>query len=125
MRSPSRRNLLKAVALTPAVALVPVAAVQVGRVAQASAPAYAQPPEVFLTPAERSFVDAAVARIIPADELGPGAREAGVASFIDHQLAGPYGRAERRSMQGPWAHCEHEPGTRCGSRRPRMPRSPT
>ncbi|MDQ6872506.1 MAG: gluconate 2-dehydrogenase subunit 3 family protein, partial [Gemmatimonadota bacterium] len=45
----------------------------------------------FFGPSERSFVDAAVDRLIPPDALGPGAVEAGVTVFIDHQLAGPYG----------------------------------
>ena len=31
----------------------------------------------FLTVAEFDFIDAAAARLIPADELGPGAKEAG------------------------------------------------
>ena len=48
-------------------------------------------------------MDALVARLIPADDLGPGAREAGVADFIDNQLAGPFGRGERWYMQGPFA----------------------
>jgi gluconate 2-dehydrogenase gamma chain len=48
------------------------------------------------------FVESAVARLIPEDELGPGAREAGVPFFLDRQLAGTYGRAERWYMQGPW-----------------------
>ena len=55
MKSPSRRNLLKAVALTPAVALIPVAVVRDSGVAQASAPGYAQPSEAYLTPAELAF----------------------------------------------------------------------
>lgn len=57
----------------------------------------------FLDPAERRCVDALVARLIPADDLGPGAREAGVTDFIDSQLAGSYGRAERWYMKGPFA----------------------
>ena len=57
----------------------------------------------FFTAAEAAFVTAAAARLIPADELGPGAVEAGVPLFIDRQLAGAYGRAERWYMQGPWA----------------------
>jgi gluconate 2-dehydrogenase gamma chain len=57
----------------------------------------------FLTTEERAFLDAAVARLIPADDLGPGAKEAGVTTFIDRQLAGPYGRADTLYMQGPWA----------------------
>ena len=56
----------------------------------------------FFTAAESAFIEAAVARLIPKDELGPGALEAGAAVFIDSQLAGPYGRAERWYMQGPW-----------------------
>ncbi|HEY1328655.1 MAG TPA: gluconate 2-dehydrogenase subunit 3 family protein [Casimicrobiaceae bacterium] len=110
MRSPSRRRLLKAAVLTPAAAIVPLQFVPMARDAHALAPNYAQPPERFLTTAEMSFVEAAVARIIPADDLGPGAREAGVAGFIDRQLAGPYGRAEKWYMQGPWRHGEKEQG---------------
>ena len=109
MKSPSRRNLLKAVALTPAAAIVPLRFVQ-PRNAEAVTPDYAQPPDVYLTSAELSFVEAAVGRIIPNDELGPGAREAGVATFIDHQLAGPYGRADSWYMQGPWRGGTKEQG---------------
>lgn len=57
----------------------------------------------FFTDAERRCVDALVARLIPADDLGPGAREAGVVDFIDNQLAGSYGRGERWYMKGPFA----------------------
>lgn len=56
----------------------------------------------FFTPTEASFMDAMVARLIPADDLGPGAREAGVTVFLDRQLAGPYGRADSWYMEGPW-----------------------
>jgi gluconate 2-dehydrogenase gamma chain len=56
----------------------------------------------FFTPSEADFIDSAVARLIPADDLGPGAREAGVTVFLDRQLAGPYGRAETWYMGGPW-----------------------
>jgi gluconate 2-dehydrogenase gamma chain len=58
---------------------------------------------VFFNPAEAAFVESACARIIPNDELGPGAVEAGVPEFIDRQLNGPFGRAERWYMQGPWS----------------------
>src|ERR1700694_5808871 len=40
----------------------------------------------WLTQPEQAFIEAAVARLIPSDELGPGAKEAGVAFFIDRQL---------------------------------------
>jgi gluconate 2-dehydrogenase gamma chain len=66
----------------------------------------ASPPSTgwqWFTDAEAAFVNAAVARLIPADELGPGAVEAGVPTFIDRQLAGPYGSGQRWYMQGPWS----------------------
>ena len=45
---------------------------------------------------------AAVARLIPADELGPGAKEAGVPEFIDRQLNTPYATGSIWYMQGPF-----------------------
>jgi gluconate 2-dehydrogenase gamma chain len=65
----------------------------------ASAPAHAFR---FLMQPETRFIDAAVARLIPADELGPGAREAGVTHFIDHQLASSWGTHGRNYRSGPW-----------------------
>lgn len=56
----------------------------------------------FLTQPEVQFLDAAVARLIPADKLGPGAKEAGVSYFIDQQLASAWGTAGRTYRQGPW-----------------------
>ena len=56
----------------------------------------------FFTSDEAAFIDAAVARLIPADDFGPGAEEAGVTTFLDRQLAGPYGHAETWYMGGPW-----------------------
>ncbi len=56
----------------------------------------------FFTGRELEFVEAALARLIPADELGPGAREAGVAVFLDRQLSGAFGRLERTYRMGPW-----------------------
>ncbi|MBX3620664.1 MAG: gluconate 2-dehydrogenase subunit 3 family protein [Rhizobacter sp.] len=64
----------------------------------------------FFTPAEAAFIEAAVARLIPADALGPGALEAGVPTFIDRQLAGEYGLGTRWYMQGPWAEGEKTQG---------------
>jgi gluconate 2-dehydrogenase gamma chain len=36
-------------------------------------------------------VEAIVQRLVPADELGMGAKEAGCAVFIDRQLSRPFG----------------------------------
>jgi gluconate 2-dehydrogenase gamma chain len=60
-------------------------------------------PNQFFSTDEASFIDAAVSRLIPNDDLGPGAKEAGVMTFIDRQLAGAFGRAETWYMRGPWA----------------------
>src|ERR1700676_973910 len=51
----------------------------------------------FFTAEEALIVAAAASRIMPSDDTGPGAREAGVAIFIDRQLAAPWGRAAHRS----------------------------
>lgn len=56
----------------------------------------------YFTASEMRFVRAAVSRLIPADELGPGALEADVAEFIDSQLAGGFGRASSWYTHGPW-----------------------
>src|SRR5215831_19230629 len=56
----------------------------------------------FFSRAEALIVAAAASRIFPSDETGPGAREAGVAVYIDRQLAGPWGRDRYRYTQGPF-----------------------
>lgn len=56
----------------------------------------------FFTEKEALIVAAAAARIFPADDSGPGAREAGVAIYIDRQLAGSYGRDRYRYTQPPF-----------------------
>ena len=56
----------------------------------------------YLTQPEVRFLDAAVARLIPADELGPGAKEADVTYFIDRQLSSSWGTHGRNYRMGPW-----------------------
>jgi gluconate 2-dehydrogenase gamma chain len=75
---------------------------------EASAPRAAA--YTFFTSEEAAFVDAAVDRLIPSDELGPGAREAGVTVFIDRQLSGAYGTAAKWYMQGPFGESAPEQG---------------
>jgi gluconate 2-dehydrogenase gamma chain len=106
----SRRRLLTAGAAITAVPVAAAAAALGGtdvpfKEGQANAPAALANTSgwTWFTEAEAAFVTAAVARLIPADELGPGAVEAGVPTFIDRQLSGPYGRGERWYMQGPWS----------------------
>lgn len=52
---------------------------------------------------EWAFVRAAVARLIPSDDTGPGALEAGVPEFIDRQMESAWGHGALWYMQGPFA----------------------
>jgi gluconate 2-dehydrogenase gamma chain len=62
--------------------------------------------QAFLTlnVTEQAEVEAIAEAMIPTDSNGPGAKEAGVAYFIDHMLAGNYGQAAGKYwyMQGPF-----------------------
>lgn len=64
----------------------------------------------FFTETEALTVSAVVARIFPSDDSGPGAREAGVAIYIDRQLAGPYGRDRYRYTHPPFENAPAEFG---------------
>lgn len=96
--SPHRRRLLQAAGAGLAAA-IPLRRMEV----QAAPAATAGPARYeFFSAEEARFVEAATARLIPVDELGPGALEAGVPQFIDRQLAGAYGGGERLYKAGPW-----------------------
>ena len=56
----------------------------------------------FFRADESPFIEAAVERLIPPDEVGPSALEAGVPGYIDKQLAGAWGAGERLYRSGPW-----------------------
>ncbi|HSC20558.1 gluconate 2-dehydrogenase subunit 3 family protein [Phenylobacterium sp.] len=109
-RKLSRRGLLAAAAGLP----VAPAAIRGGepwREGAADAPTAASGRGYsFFTAPEAAFIEAAVARLIPKDELGPGALEVGVVTFIDRQLAGEFGRGARWYMQGPWGAGEKTQG---------------
>jgi len=64
----------------------------------------------FLTVPEQAFVEAAIDRLIPRDASSPGAKDAGVAYFIDQQLAGAWGSGARQYRQGPWQQGTPEQG---------------
>lgn len=70
---------------------------------------------LFFTPTEAAFVEAAASRLIPADDLGPGALEAGVPIFMDRQLAGPYGNGDRFYLKGPFPKGDESQGWQMGS----------
>ncbi|HEV1992848.1 MAG TPA: gluconate 2-dehydrogenase subunit 3 family protein [Candidatus Acidoferrum sp.] len=64
----------------------------------------------FFTETEALIVAAAASRIFPSDDSGPGAREAGVAIYIDRQLAASYGRDRYRYTQPPFEDAPPELG---------------
>ena len=97
-----RRAFLQTITLVPATAAAGIALHSVDNPAA--------PGTAYFTPEEIAFIDAVVSRLIPNDELGPGAKEAGVTAFIDRQLGGPYGRAQTWYMQGPWREGTEEQG---------------
>jgi gluconate 2-dehydrogenase gamma chain len=57
---------------------------------------------VYFNQDEWKFLSAFVGRLIPADDIGPGAIDAGVAIFIDKQMDTPYGHGKLWYMQGPF-----------------------
>ncbi len=97
-RAISRRDLLKTAGAAGAAALIPgaagakeapasvadTAAVRAGPAAAAAAPAG---PLMNLTAAETELLSAMVDRLIPSDDMGPGALEAGALRYIDRALS--------------------------------------
>jgi gluconate 2-dehydrogenase gamma chain len=57
---------------------------------------------LFFSAPEAAFIEAAVVRLIPPDDVGPSALQAGVPTYIDLQLHGAWGAGERLYRSGPW-----------------------
>lgn len=57
----------------------------------------------FFTPGEAATIEAIVDRLIPGDHLSPGGKACGCAVYIDRQLAGGFGKADRLYMKPPFA----------------------
>ena len=114
MRKISRRVLFQKAGAAGAVALTPsifaeAATPETVELAQAVTAPSATPPSsnqpityIFFNPAEAAFMEAAVARLIPADDRWAGAFEAGATNYIDKQMAGAWGTGERLYRSGPW-----------------------
>jgi gluconate 2-dehydrogenase gamma chain len=81
----SRRDLLKLAGAAGAVSIAPAAA---PAAAAAATQAAVREPLQALTAIEADLLDAIVARLIPSDANGPGAREANAVRYIDRALAG-------------------------------------
>lgn len=103
----SRRDfLLKSMTLIPAAVIggsgVSALTAPTPVLAASDTPKQADYQPTFFTPEEWAFVQAVVARLIPADDRGPGALEAGVPEFIDRQMNTPYATGAIWYMQGPF-----------------------
>lgn len=103
----SRRGFLfKTIAMVPAASvltsatLVPAVGQTPAGAAAANAGADYQPR--YFNADEWTFIKAAVDRLIPADNEGPGALELNVANFIDGQMESGFGHASNWYMQGPF-----------------------
>jgi gluconate 2-dehydrogenase gamma chain len=59
-------------------------------------------PYQSLSPDEATFIEALVNVMCPADECTPNGVDCGLATYIDHQLAGPYGQGDGRYQRGPF-----------------------
>ena len=81
----SRRTLIQSAAFVPLAALVSSAQ---------------QTPQAALTPAQMKTLVAFIDRLIPSDELGPGAVESGAQIYIDRVLAGPNANEKDTFIQG-------------------------
>ena len=83
----SRREVLKRMVVAGAAASWP--GLRTPGAAAAGGAGGQDAPFETLDAGEGATLQAIVARLIPADDLGPGALEAGAASYIDRALAGP------------------------------------
>jgi len=119
---PRRGFLRQSIAIIPVAALSAAACTKIPQTPGATASIPSSPTiatvlvenapysPVFFHPAEYAFLIAVVARLIPADDTGPGAIEAGVPEFIDRQMEGPFGHATTWYMQGPFIESRPEFG---------------
>ena len=101
----TRRDLLKLAGIAGASATLPPGeatafASGLSEAAQAAAPVVAREPLQALTAAEADLLDAVVARLIPTDANGPGAREAQAVRYIDRALAGALAQSREAYRTG-------------------------
>jgi gluconate 2-dehydrogenase gamma chain len=113
-REPShdRRRFFKTITLVPALAALPACKPD-------QDPTHAQDRDAksvsayrptFFTEAEYAFLIAATDRLIPTDDVGPGAVAVGVPEFLDRHMQTPYAAGDIWYMQGPFVEAPPEFG---------------
>jgi gluconate 2-dehydrogenase gamma chain len=105
-----RRNFLigSSVLATAATLGIPFAKLTASEALAAASPSLETYQPAFFKDAEMKFISAACDRLIPADDVGPGALKANVPVFIDQQMITSYGKGEDWYMEGP--HDAKAPG---------------
>lgn len=104
----SRRRLFKTLGLLPVAAALPACtpgADQAGKAEAAPAGPYSP---TFFSPAQYACLVAMADRLIPHDQVGPGALELDVPQFIDKHMATPYANGGIWYMQGPFLEAPEE-----------------
>ncbi|MET0290626.1 MAG: gluconate 2-dehydrogenase subunit 3 family protein [Pseudoxanthomonas sp.] len=108
--SSSRRRFFKGLTLIPLAAAAPGCTPRDPQTGAAEAvPAAEYRPSFFSEP-QWAFVIAACDRLIPHDEIGPGAVESGVPEFLDRHMQTPYANGAIWYMQGPFLEAPAEFG---------------
>jgi gluconate 2-dehydrogenase gamma chain len=117
----SRRHFFqKAIAISSVIPLAPQLTLGLGTASLPAAAAYASDAALPSTAPsgyaslgadEAAVVEALVNLMCPADALSPGGVDAGLATFIDRQLAGAYGAGDGRYQAGPWASGKPQQGS--------------
>jgi gluconate 2-dehydrogenase gamma chain len=101
--TPRRTFLLRAAGLAGAGSLSSAGVSAVQTATAAALPDTPAPvPYQSLSPNEATFIEALVDVLCPADEYSPRGVDCGLATYIDRQLAGPYGKGDGRYQPGPF-----------------------
>lgn len=112
----SRRRILMGLSLAPLAAALPGVHAADKAIASASAASFAGAGDAhayvpsFFKDTEWAFVKAACDRLIPSDDIGPGAVESGVPEFLDRHMQTPYAAGAIWYMQGPFLEAPSEFG---------------
>jgi gluconate 2-dehydrogenase gamma chain len=105
--SATRRRLFKSLSMLPVAVGLGGCAREADKPREADTPADSSRAPggykpAFFTAAEWAFMLAACDRLIPADDIGPSAAQAGVPEFIDRHMQTPYAGGDIWYMQGPF-----------------------
>jgi len=98
----SRRAFLMGSVFALPAAVIGARYFDAAQAARLAAPAIEKYQPAFFNSQEWRFVLAACDRLIPPDDVGPGALEANIPVFIDQELHGSYGKADDWYMRGPF-----------------------